>query len=471
MVKYLPIKAGYALPLIVLLVLRLLGFDGLYGQDSYEYLRYTENIQEFILGGNHPGDLVWPKGYLILCGLLGFIVPNALGGQLISLFCLYGIAYFLEKLIKLFHSNQRYLKIYVLTTLLLAPYILRLSVVMMADTLAILAVIATTYFAFKYKNERTTKTACAFLFWAAFAGFSRYAALVPIAPLLVWVALLWLRKPRLKHLLALIAPSLILIVHFYLEAGGSDFIGHHFIEHWHFKNLFQSSFITEAELQIPNEHYQYPNLIYYIFTLFHPGFFFGSAIILALNLKNIKGYLRQIPLLIFLSILLYIVFLAGITFQGSRYLSLIYPLFLLILYPAFADSLEKIKKHQNKGLILLIIIQLALFYRAMLPFYQLNQLEQKLAKSLEEYQGEVLYTFDVDVAMQQRKLNFDFRSIWQEELDVFEPNALVLFNEERISEKFKGKNPMLNWEKMNQSMRLVEVEKLDSGWNLYRLEK
>lgn len=470
-VKSLPVKVLYALPLMVLLALHLIGFDGLYGQDSYEYLRYTDSFQQFILGGDHPGDLVWPKGYLISCALLGFILPNALAGQIISLFCLYGITYYLEKLIKLFNSNHRYLKVFILTTLLLSPYVLRLGVVMMADTLAILAVVATTYFAVQYKNQQTTKTAIAFLFWAAFAGFSRYAALVPIAPLLIWVGFLWLRKPRLKHLLGLIAPSLMLIIHFYLEAGGSDFLGHHFIAHWDFMNLFRSSFITEPELQIPNEVYQYPNLIYYVFALFHPGFFLGSVLILAFNLKRIKDYIKQFPLIVFLSILVYIIFLAGITYQGSRYLSLIYPLFLLFLYPAFADSMEKVQQHQNKVVLLLIVIQLALFSRAMYPTFQLNQFEQSLTKSLENYQGEVLYTFEVDVALQQRKLDFDFRSIWQKELKVFEPNALVLFNEERISKKFKGKNPMLNWEKMNQSMQLIEIEKLDSGWNLYRLEK
>ena len=61
------------LPLLVFVYLRWQGFDGLYGQDSYEYLRYTERMKAFFLGGAYPGDLVWPKGYLLLCAALSFV--------------------------------------------------------------------------------------------------------------------------------------------------------------------------------------------------------------------------------------------------------------------------------------------------------------------------------------------------------------------------------------------------------------
>jgi hypothetical protein len=107
----------------------------------------------------------------------------------------------------------------------------------------------------------------------------------------------------------------------------------------------------------------------------------------------------------------------------------------------------------------------------MKPTFMLNKLEQSLVDSLEEYQGEVLYSFEVDIALQQRKLDFDFKSIWEKELNSFEPQALVLFNEERIRADFEGKNPILNWEKMNQTMTVKKLEELDRGWNLYRLEE
>ena len=47
----------YFVPILILITLRyVLNFDGLYGQDAYEYLRYSKEIHTFLLTGSNPGD-------------------------------------------------------------------------------------------------------------------------------------------------------------------------------------------------------------------------------------------------------------------------------------------------------------------------------------------------------------------------------------------------------------------------------
>ena len=44
------------------LVRFLYGFDGAFGQDPYEYLRYTDALKNWMVNGTHPGDYFWPIG-------------------------------------------------------------------------------------------------------------------------------------------------------------------------------------------------------------------------------------------------------------------------------------------------------------------------------------------------------------------------------------------------------------------------
>ena len=47
----------FIVPAIAFLVIRLgLNFDGFYGQDSYEYLRYTDALTNYYTSGENPGD-------------------------------------------------------------------------------------------------------------------------------------------------------------------------------------------------------------------------------------------------------------------------------------------------------------------------------------------------------------------------------------------------------------------------------
>lgn len=459
-----------AIPLIVLFIMRCTGFDGLFGQDSYEYLRYTKSLAAFINGGPYPGDLAWPKGYLFLTGLLSLVLDPSLSGQLLSFFFFYGSGYFLYKMIVSVYQDHRHAHFYLIVSFLLSPYLLRLGNIMMADSLAVFTVIGAAYYAFEYEKKGSLKTLLLCCLLVSYGMISRYAVIVPMTPIVFWTIVCWSKQQKWRHLVVLFIPLFFLSIHIYFEGNGSTFLEHHFIKKWSLSNLFRSKFNLGSELQLPLVSYNFPNLIYYLAWYFHPGFFFLSFVLLIISLKRIRAYLRIYPRFIIASIILYSVFLSGITFQSSRYLALTYPLFCLLIFPLFRDFIQRIQSFKKVIIICLVIIQLALFYKALMPTFQMNKLERSMTDKLREFEQETLYSFAVDISLQARGLNFNYRNLWEKQYDDFEKGALVLFNEEKFEELWKGRNVMINWYELKKQYQLDRIRTFEGGWELYRIE-
>ena len=81
----------------------------MYGQDGYEYLRYTKAIRIFILEGEHPGDYFWPLYYPIIGAILSLIISKtALALQLVSVLSLGISAVYLNKILTLLFPKKKY---------------------------------------------------------------------------------------------------------------------------------------------------------------------------------------------------------------------------------------------------------------------------------------------------------------------------------------------------------------------------
>ena len=65
-----------SLTLLLFAVRVISGFNGLYGQDAYEYLRYTGRLTLFFQKGVNPGEFFWPVGYPFIASLLNLIINN-----------------------------------------------------------------------------------------------------------------------------------------------------------------------------------------------------------------------------------------------------------------------------------------------------------------------------------------------------------------------------------------------------------
>jgi hypothetical protein len=137
--------------LIVIGFVLIAGFNGLYGQDAHEYLRYSKALHEFFVSGKNPGDYFWSIIYPLLGAGLSFILPEIFSMQIISIISLIISCILLEKILILLYQEQRILvRIYVLLFFFFSPYILRASIVAMSDMLSLVFILAAFYFFYKH---------------------------------------------------------------------------------------------------------------------------------------------------------------------------------------------------------------------------------------------------------------------------------------------------------------------------------
>ena len=82
--KYFYLAWGIFLGLLIL-VTNLLPFNGLYGQDSHEYFRFSQHLQSVLLSGTPVGEFFYPVMYPLIGAILGFVLPDVAALQGISL--------------------------------------------------------------------------------------------------------------------------------------------------------------------------------------------------------------------------------------------------------------------------------------------------------------------------------------------------------------------------------------------------
>lgn len=172
----------------------------------------------------------------------------------------------------------------------------------------------------------------------------------------------------------------------------------------------------------------------------------------------------------------YLFFLCGFTRQNLRFLMPAYVVLLVLLFPAwdrfFAYGSYFFKKLTFGLLGLALLLQTVGIVWTLRPVLKRHNLERTTAEVLKQHlePDDVLYGFDLDVAMRTYLPEVQHRNLWIQVYPTFEPGAWVLFNEPRLREQWKGKNPMINWQALEASGRLKAVQEMPEGWTLYRLE-
>ncbi len=298
---------------------------------------------------------------------------------------------------------------------------------------------------------------------------TRYVAFVVLLPIGILTLTVFIRnRKHLKHIPLLLLCSVILLLpHFIIRSENStQFLNHDWLTKWSFFNFFKSSFITVDGTSSNS----LPNIIYAFSSLFHPRYLLIGILLFPFYIKTkiINSELK----IILISFLTYNLFLAGIPFQNSRFLLLSFPLVIILLYPAFAYLLEKmIPTNKIKYFIIVLsLIQICLCSYSLKPILERNSLEKKIAFQIESYQQNTLYSFDIDVALQGRGLNFRYKNLWVKKYTSFEKNALVLFHPTKFKQQWKDKNPILNWNNLNYHYNLKIIEELPNGWKLYKIQ-
>lgn len=458
------------IPLVVLLILRCIGFDGLYGQDSYEYLRYTNAIQTYITSGKHPNSFYWPVLYPLLGSLIGFFVGStAFAMQLIACLSLsiFGI-YTFKTLNILYPKCYNTNRIYVLLFGILSPYFLKAGLVVMSDVTASMFITLSLYFFLKAYKLQTRFVLS--LFFISCAIMTRYAALIIVCPIGLLSVLIIYKRKQFKDLFLGIFFSMLICIPFLILQWHHLFgaTSNYFFNAWSFSNFFSSFYETIDGVQ----NYNFPNIAFVFSIFIHPGFIsigFVLSVFFISKRKNIHGT----PQLLFLtSSLLYLVFLAGIPFQNYRVVSLVFPVILLLLYPAFLTliQLKYFEKFKHSLTLSFVVIQFFLWGVTFKNVYRRVSFEKEVYTHLKNYQGKKLYSFDIDVALQGRGLNFIYKNMYLDFYNDFNTNDLVLFHPTLFSKQWQNHNVMLNWEFMTTNYNLEILESLPLGWKLYKIK-
>lgn len=126
------------LVLLLSLFAKIIDFNGLYGADSYEYVRYSIALKDYLTHGIAPGKFMWPVIYPLAGAVLSFLISPVQSLQLVSIVAFAAALIYIFKIINfIFPEAKTNNTIYIILFGLLSPYFLRLSFCVMSDMLAI----------------------------------------------------------------------------------------------------------------------------------------------------------------------------------------------------------------------------------------------------------------------------------------------------------------------------------------------
>ncbi len=453
---------------VMLAFVNAVGFNGLYGQDAYEYFRYSKALHHFFITGKNPGDFFWSFMYPLTGSLLSFVFSPVFSLQLVSMLSFLFTFYFTEKILLHFYSDKKNaIRFYLLLFWFLSPFSLRSAVTCMSDMLCLNFIMGSLYFLVKLSAGKINSFLY-FVLFACLACITRYAAAVILLfPFFYAVKIFAGRFNFRILLLSLITAAVILIPLVVIKSGNvHSLLPHYFIFEWNVANLFKSEFLTADGLQT----YTLPNIVYCFSNLYSPGYFFAGLIVLFFTRKIFfKEPFIKIVLLSWYS---YAFFVGCIPFQNNRVLLLSFPLVLVFLFPAAQLSWKYIsEKFTNKKVVLITVamLQLVLFTRAFIPFYHYNANEQKIISFIQSVPHTTVYTTEMTAALNAFDVKHTVIDLWNESINKINKPALLLVNLPKFEKQYENMNVMSNYNIIRNKTQITLVKNFDSGWQLYEI--
>lgn len=466
-----------ALTIFIIAVRIISGFNGLYGQDAYEYLRYTNLLDKFFYHGSNPGHFFWPAGYPLSGSLLNLIIHNtSLSLQLISVLSFIistvYIKNFLEKFLKEIKTEVKY---FVLLFFCFSPYIFRSAFLVMPESLSILCITGFIYHLFLYTGNNKTKDFALAVFFMMFSVITRYANFVIDFIPSIYLFIFFLKKFDFKKFFAGIVIILLMILpHIIISGGGSmDFLSHEWLREWSVSNFFSSKFHTANGLEV----YKQFNLIYPFESLVHPAFIFSGILFLFfLRRKDFKSFFYKV---LAVSLLIYFVFLAGIPYQDLRFLIPSFPLVILVLFAGYERVTRKFLKQKYRKFlfVIFIVLQIVFIYKYSIGIYTINKFEKETAGIIKNYDSSrMLYTFYLSGALKYYGVKNHLIDLYDVKLSNVTSGSYILFNADKFKKQWADELPMINWNYLKSNYELKAVYKfgnnfMESGWILYEISK
>jgi hypothetical protein len=455
----------------------LLNFNGLYGQDAYEYLRRSRGIFDWLHTGVALPQTVaateFPMGYPLAGAVLRYLLRDAtLSLQVISWLSYAGCVWVFERILNLLSHGSRPDSRWVFATLGLAfaPLFIRAGMTVMSDAMGLLLVLSALFFALRWMEmARQMDMLLAFL-CMVLAVFTRFALLGMALPL--FLAMLWQMAEKRKYswLLASLGLSGAAICLNYF--GAVTWLPNpatHSDVHWSLRHVFSRSF----DFENGRLEYLLPNALHVFSPLMHYAFCLPLAGLLLLSKKTDVSLVSKKIILFCLSG--YLLLLAGLSSQNLRFLLPAYALLLLLIFPAwdrmYCYGFYFFRKLAWSILAGVLIVQIIGTYLVVKEPLARNRLERQISEQIRPFlpPGSVVYAFDLDIALRSEYPECQWINLWESRIESFQDGALVLFNEPALRKQWEGRNPMLNWDALRAKHDLNRLISLPQGWQLFRI--
>lgn len=448
------------------------GFDGLYGQDAHEYLRFAGEVRAFLAGGPRPGPFFWPVVYPALAAALSCLTGSLpAAAQLVSGLSLLGaFAAGAATLARRFPSDARLAVAYWGAGFALAPFVFRASLASMSDLLGAAFLCAFVFFAFEWERDGESRDLALAAFFAVAAVTTRHPVALVLAPGAVTIGVGALRRRAFRAAALAAGAALLALVPTLLLARGGAASPLHYpgLAEWSLSHAFARTVETPDGVL----SYRVPTIAFAVSNAVHPGFFvLGVPLLLASRREDLDG---PLPRALAAGWLLSALFHAGSPYHVDRQLLASFPLVPFLLFPAFARlvraPLARLPRAAPAAALALVAaLQLGLAAVASRAMLAANRLELEAAAALRETPGTTLYTFALTPALATRGVPQRLVDLWATAPDGAREGDLVLFAPERFAAQWAGRTPMKGWADLSARFGLVPLRNFDAGFTLFRL--
>lgn len=444
---------------------------GVNGQDGHDYLRSSQAWSAWASGGECPHVQEHPPGYPLLGALLG----GAFGLELESLRLISALS--LLVLIVLWGSVLRRaffggptLELFLVLSLVLSPFLLRYSLVVMSDVPAI--ALAAAAFAATVRWCKASASAGG-VWWLILAMLTTGMALtvrLAVAPVLPVFIVAWVYGPEVGRRWRMGAAMLLVVITMVVLLFTPDWpwlmeLVRGPLREWTPLNLLRRELVSDDGIL----RYVLPNGFYVLSVFGHPGFLpMGLLLLPFLQRSDLAPLHARLALGV---VVVYLLFIGGLPFQNDRVLLFAQPFVALLLFPAFVRALEWASARGLQAYKLMapvMVVQAMLFIRAMLPFVQQGVVERELTALVVALEPSRIYTHGMGAAFDNGCPNAMVIELWYGDIEVFEPGALFVVRPSDLAEQWAGHPPLDNWLRAKAQGVQVLLQRSD-GWTIARV--
>jgi len=450
---------GIGLSLVILLLLKLIDFNGLYGQDSHEYLRYTNYLKNNLFNLGNVKDYFWPIMYPLIGAVTSFTkIAPILILQFISIFSLVFSSIYLQKIIKVLYNKESL--IYIISFFMLSPFVFRFGTVIMSDMLCLLFLIVGFYHLLNYNNTTKFKFLLYSVILFSFSFYTRYVVVVLFLFPFLWSFFKHFKKRKISYYLFLILPIIIIsIPHYLIKTASLVTFEHSWLVNWSFSNFINNEFTTVEGIKT----YRLPNIVFVWLQNGLPKYFFLGFILLFFAKK------KDFKLILLLGLFSYLIFLAGIPFQNSRFLLLSFPLIITLLFPSFTRFMLLFKNKKQIAIIGFVIIQLFLIIYSFRSIYSLNQIEKEnVASIIKLSDTKIIYTSGYEGPLRSYS-DKKVIGIWMDSI-ITVKKGLFMINELEMKNNSYPETINYNYQKLKNNISLQKLKTFNKGWTLYEIQ-